>query len=501
MAKESRKITSYELGITNEKKILQRTWSSKTNEENRGIDMKVKIKPFSISDPQKPFAGDALNREEYAKVLMQLFSNTEEPLTLAINSGWGTGKTTFVLMLQQLLENEGFPTILFNAWENDYSDNALISLIGEVLSKIKEYKKKYHIIEDDIKQFTEVGVKLIKSIAPLTNIISLNQINLENAKEIQNTFSYTFAKSKLVKYTESKKDITQFKIHLQKYVKTITNFGTNEFKPLIFFIDELDRCRPNYSIELLEKLKHIFDIEGVIFVLSIDKEELEKTIKVVYGDIKIDGYLRKFIDFTYNLPAPSIEDFCKHLLKQYGFEDYINNKQSKDFKYAYGRITETMSAFANAFNFSLRKIEQCFSQLSIVLKTTDSNSDFFPIFTILLICIKNNNDEKYSQYISNKMDDRRLELYLRSFPILEKFLETNYGFALKGYAMLAVNNNSQKIHQLHSKVLKGNASIEQQQISSSIKEITKNRDMFFMQNNLLEYLTKKIEITDSFSTE
>ena len=129
---------------------------------------------------KEPFKEDKLNREEYAKILLQFFSNTEEPLTLSINSGWGTGKTIFVLMLKQLLENEGFPTILFNAWENDYSDDAFVSLIGEIVNEIKIYKSKYHIMDEEITQFVKDGAKLVKSIPHIIKLLSANPIDLKN---------------------------------------------------------------------------------------------------------------------------------------------------------------------------------------------------------------------------------------------------------------------------------------------------------------------------------
>ncbi|NQV18041.1 MAG: hypothetical protein HQ534_05810 [Armatimonadetes bacterium] len=462
--------------------------------------MLCKNKQIHICE-KEPFNEDKLNRKEYGKILLQFFSNTEESLTLAINSGWGTGKTTFVLMLKQLLENDGFPTILFNAWENDYSDDALVSLIGEILREMKEYKRKNHIIDDDINKFVEDGAKLVKSIPHIIKILSANTIDLKNLKNIQNEFSYSLAQNKLLKYTENKKDISEFKKQLKKYVKIITNIGTAKYKPLIFFIDELDRCRPNYTIELLEKLKHIFNIEGIIFVLSIDKEELEKTLKVIYGDIKIDGYLRKFIDFTYNLPDPPIEEFCKHLLKTYGFEDHFNKGLSEDYQYASKRITKTMSTFANAFNFSLRKIEQCFSQLSIVLKSTDNNSDFFPIYTVFLICFKNNDDKTkttYHKYINNKINDKEILRELNKFPIIKDYLITGYGVAFESYINLAFSDPNETKLKFLNKINSGNATEREKSIYQRIKKILYEHDIFFQQNRIVEYIAKKIEITDSF---
>ncbi len=466
--------------------------------------MKNKIKSFTISDPNNPFKDDALNREEYAKVLMQFFSNTEESLTLAINSSWGTGKTTFILMLQQLLENEEFPTILFNAWENDYSDDALISLIGEVVAKIQEVKRENHIMEEKIaKQVVEDGAKLVRSIPSFIKLISAGQLDysIENLEKINQEMSYSFAKTRLNKYSQNKKDILQFKKHLQKYVKVITSFGTDKFKPLIFFIDELDRCRPNFSIELLEKLKHIFDIEGVIFVLSIDKKELENTLKVIYGDIEIDGYLRKFIDFTYRLPAPSIEEFCKYLIQSYGLEERFKKVTTEDDNYAKDEITKTMAAFSKAFNFSLRKIEQCFSQLSIVLKTIDKNADYFPIYTSFLICLKNHNEKIYYEFVNKEMDDSNMLEYLTKIEDVLGFLDTQNGERLESYIRLSFMNLEKIVTILNNKYQSGENVDRDRAVLQQAKEITNNRKMFLMKNNLIDYLAKKIEITDNFITK
>lgn len=65
----------------------------------------------------------------------------------------------------------------------------------------------------------------------------------------------------------------------------------------MFFIDELDRCRPTFAIELLERIKHLFDIQNIVFVLSIDKEQLEASTAAAYGSaINAPEYLRRFID-------------------------------------------------------------------------------------------------------------------------------------------------------------------------------------------------------------
>ena len=66
-------------------------------------------------------------------------------------------------------------------------------------------------------------------------------------------------------------------------------------QPLVFVIDELDRCRPTFSIELLERVKHIFDVPGMVFVFGVNRNELCSSIKSIYGEIDADVYLRRFL--------------------------------------------------------------------------------------------------------------------------------------------------------------------------------------------------------------
>ena len=80
-----------------------------------------------------------------------------------------------------------------------------------------------------------------------------------------------------------------------------------ESKPLVVIIDELDRCRPTFAIECLERIKHVFAVEGVVFVLGVYCDQLAESIRAVYGQgFDSHGYLGKFID--YHMPLRSHSD-------------------------------------------------------------------------------------------------------------------------------------------------------------------------------------------------
>nr|WP_279504657.1 P-loop NTPase fold protein [Aeromonas veronii] len=82
-------------------------------------------------------------------------------------------------------------------------------------------------------------------------------------------------------------------------------------------IDELDRCRPSYAVEMLETIKHIFDIPKVVFVLATDTEQLQHAIKVIYGDgFDAQNYLGRFFMRRFNLPLVSTKVFIEEYLSK-----------------------------------------------------------------------------------------------------------------------------------------------------------------------------------------
>ena len=93
---------------------------------------------------------------------------------------------------------------------------------------------------------------------------------------------------------------------------------------MIFFIDELDRCRPNFAIELLEVIKHLFYIDNFIFIISIDKDQLSYSIANIYGhNMDTEGYLRRFFDLDYTLPRISSKEYID-LISDDIFKDFAN---------------------------------------------------------------------------------------------------------------------------------------------------------------------------------
>ena len=71
---------------------------------------------------------------------------------------------------------------------------------------------------------------------------------------------------------------------------------------LVFLVDELDRCMPEYSIKVLERLHHLTEnTKNVINIMAIDKEQLQTSVCHIFGFDNANEYLKKFIQFTISL--------------------------------------------------------------------------------------------------------------------------------------------------------------------------------------------------------
>jgi len=297
--------------------------------------MFIKSKELEIIE-KAPFTNDLLNRKESADALTSFILSTDEPLVICIDAPWGQGKTSFLKMWEQDLANRKIPTIYYNAWESDFTDDALISLIGEVsasISRISENGDKPKALKH-LKKAKNLGVTLLKNTLPVaTKIATSGLLDMDKITEkALSDFTESVVKDKIDKYEESKNSLISFRNSLTDLAESISS--PDNPLPLVFIIDELDRCRPTFAIEVLEKAKHFFNVKNIVFILGADKTQLGHSIKAIYGrDLDVDGYLRRFIDIDYLLPSPEKGLFIKALFSKYSFTEYFSKKQGNELQY------------------------------------------------------------------------------------------------------------------------------------------------------------------------
>lgn len=253
---------------------------------------------------------DAVGRNQDLKMFLKLLHNADEFSTIAINGGWGTGKTFFVKQAQLVIDifdeqtidmqNQQDPGVDISTLQNIFRDsfgenNSLSALyfdawlyddvrdpLGAILFYISEKMgKKYGQSAINIKR---LFAQILKQISSIVNI-NFDYEELKNAARKN--------------YLEEIMDFEDIKNQI------ISVFQDPMFsdKRLVFFIDELDRCNPIFALKLLEKVKHFFENTNVLFIFSVNCQELAATIRAYYGEsFNSEQYLSKFFDLIVDLP-------------------------------------------------------------------------------------------------------------------------------------------------------------------------------------------------------
>lgn len=402
----------------------------------------MQLKPKKLVIPtDNPFAEDKLSRSQSADVLTQLVSTIREPFVLAIDSPWGTGKSTFINMWMAQLKAKGFPCLCFNAWDSDFTGDPLVSFIGEMRVGLDLSSKNTEtptVAEAYFSKGKQLLGTLARKSAPWAiKVLTQGALDLEGIKDSAIAdLTESLAKEKIEQYEADKNTIVDFKAHLKKFVDHLSTQEGAQNKPLMFFIDELDRCRPTYAIDLLEKIKHLFNVEGIIFVLAIDKVQIGHSIGSIYGlNMDVDGYLRRFIDLDYRLPNPPRAEFCASLSNRFNLPALFKGRNDE---------AETLSEFLKAFSMlseifklSLRTIEQCFAQLNIVFRTTPKNHRLYPNLLAFLIALKARNLPLYDAFAKGIPDIEAVLDFIKGLPGGNEYIDSFYGQEIEAFHALA----------------------------------------------------------------
>ncbi len=268
--------------------------------------LKLKLPEYDISAAE-PWADDVLDRNRLAERLTNLIQNQSAPFTFSIHGNWGTGKTFLLKRWQKDLENEGFKAVYFNAWEDDFSGDPLLAILGQMSESFKEDG-----LKDLARRAAEVAVPLIRENA-LGVLRATTGVPL---KVHQDQGQKAFLEAYLEQRSTKEK--------LKKRLAEMSAKVVDETKhPMVFIIDELDRCRPTFAIELLERVKHIFDVPNLVFVFGLNRDELSKSLQSVYGKIDSDVYLRRFFDMEFTLPEVDTKSFAGHLIEKFELANFF----------------------------------------------------------------------------------------------------------------------------------------------------------------------------------
>ncbi|NRH20485.1 hypothetical protein HOO68_00365 [Candidatus Gracilibacteria bacterium] len=325
---------------------------------------------------------DLFNRIGFGKSLLNLIEHSEnESLVISINAPWGEGKTHFLKMWKNYLINEKTKKVIyFNSFKNDYLEDPFTALLGELV-------KEFEADKTTTRKILDKGINVLKGILPLGGKIGARFILGGDIQGVENKLEELVEgdivegiKNALSEYTKHEDIVKAFRETLEDIIK--------DKGDIIFIIDELDRCRPDFALRLLERIKHFFEIKGLYFVLGINKEQIEKYISRIYGNIDATKYLQKFIDIETILPSNSDrtrKDIEKYISFLFNKSEWIFSEKLEAER---NHIIQVFKRISLSSNRSLRDIEKAFNYLILIRKSTGHQEYLSGTLCAILVFLK-----------------------------------------------------------------------------------------------------------------
>lgn len=349
---------------------------------------------------------DAIGRNNEVFNFSELLSTLEGPYSVAIDSEWGSGKTFFVKQVKMLLDllnpqskvdketsdkilkkfnldselnensekvDDSIYSIYFDAWKNDADDEPIKSLIYDIML---ELDFKYNFSNTKL---TSAGIQALKFLTPVIGGA------VETGSKILDSL---FSEEQLKPFIKKK----LFAKEIQNFISELPNERGNK---LVIFIDELDRCNPAYAVKLLEQIKHYMEDDRIIFVFSVNINQLQHTIKHHYGNnFNATKYLDRFFDLQVKLPKANMMKFYENM--------GLNNSENYTINTICVSIIET-------FDFSLREIVRLYQNVKVATENFkedmyDSNSQGFLNYCVIPIMIAINliDRDLYTNFIEGR---------------------------------------------------------------------------------------------------
>lgn len=380
--------------------------------------MKKLAEEATIENVLESIKENKFNRTQDIIDFIMALEQIEENMFISVDAKWGAGKTFYVRQIEQSLnyltrkakelnieenvktvfsknplgslelEHTYFP-VYYNAWLYDNHSDPLMSLILSITKVCECYcdeKLNSNTLSDKI-------ISLMDSFSFSIGCVQLGS-NFGNIKE-------KFSGKDILSVVKTEEEIRE------KVKEIFDSIIVENVQKLVIFIDELDRCRPNFAIEMLERIKHYFDDDRIIFVASINREQLIHSISKYYGtNFDSTGYLDKFFDWNIYLPE---------LDTSFG-----NRLNFMDEQYFIENITKELSLYFQLTYREKLRYNQCISFAILSKYVSDHSGEKIVLSAFVsIIAILNIKDEtKKMRFLQGDSDV--LDELFKSIPTLHR---------------------------------------------------------------------------------
>jgi len=306
---------------------------------------------------------DDFNRRPIAEKIITLLKSDIDVSPMVLDGGWGSGKTEFCHKLKNLIGDDNEHIIYIDAFKADHVDEPLLTVLAAVVAKIPVDQKE---------KLRSIAIPVIREGAKIVGKALVSHVLRQDLGEVADSLNDALksgtnaaidatAEGLLKDQEDAEENLVSLRNHLCALAKK---------KPMIIFVDELDRCRPDYAVKMLETIKHVFGVPNVKFILFTNTKQLRASIDHCYGQHDAQRYLDKFIKYSFNLPdivpGPSNESLNASLKH---FQALIqNNSRLPGEKLNQRGYIKLIEQIIRVNNVSLREIETLVRHIDIYVK-------------------------------------------------------------------------------------------------------------------------------------
>lgn len=316
-------------------------------------------------------AAPGIDRKTDGDKLSDLVERIEEPIVIALDAPWGAGKTTFLkCWVGEHIKpehNHSATTVYFDAFKMDFLDDPLIALTREIT---RQFEKDENYTPEERVERSKKLQRAAWAIGKGVARIGLSAATF-GATEILNNVGDEIAKAAgreaeaFLNSEQGEDCVNDFWSTQNAKIAAMDAFGLaladltepgkedGAARKLVIVVDELDRCRPDYALSLLEVTKHFFNVPNVHFVLGVNLSELKNSVRVRYGPgIQADKYLQKFYNVRAYLSLKTATRYQSGVLRDY-FQYQAGELGLRDEKYLFA-LQVYFDGFQHIPEFSLR---------------------------------------------------------------------------------------------------------------------------------------------------
>jgi hypothetical protein len=311
----------------------------------------IDLKSCITDKPIENNSEDKLKMSRYSAVLSNFIKSGDTPLTVGLQGEWGTGKTSMLYMLLEHFKRDNVATSWVNTWEYSMFRNpaeTTPAILKGMLSNLKqncELEGKWTIEEkskDNVK-------KVFKFLGNVANQVISNQTGIDIGNAASNGDP-----------SREQAEIAEIKKEIETIINKLIDDSANDYKKVVFLVDDLDRIPPEQAVEVLESLKNLFDVPNCVFVLAIDYDVVVKGLESKFGkkteenEREFRSFFDKIIQVPFSMPTGTYDmgNLLSEKLNSLSIiiPEALNEAYSNVVKYTIGYNPRSLKRYINSFS-------------------------------------------------------------------------------------------------------------------------------------------------------